>query len=193
LLNGVEWPAHRQTLPNDTVSCKQLVAPPAAVPEELSGKPESSSFSILVKAEGAPVAWMIRQGHEWEDFNRRVREDLKFENFSASVNSRVWTEDFQPLVKDQTVTVTPRLRAGAPKRAKPDVWPDSAVPLSHIANPAHEWTIHAKLSPNQIGTNDRVLDVLEEVCKLEQGPYYVGHIWPPNLFRTRISKRYEEC
>jgi hypothetical protein len=136
--NGDEWTGDRQILPNDTVSCKQLVAPPTAVPEELSGKPESSSFSIFVWAEGDPVAWTIREGHEWEDFCQRVHEELKFENFSASFNSRVWTENSQPPVKDQPITVTPRLKAGAPKRAKPETWPDSAVPLSHITNVAHE-------------------------------------------------------
>jgi hypothetical protein len=111
-----------------------------------------------------PVAWTIREGHEWEDFSQRVHSELRMDNFSASFSGKAWTENSEPPLRNQTVSVSPRLRAGNPKgKLRPETWPDIAIPLSHITNPAHEWTIHAKLSPNQIGTNDRVLDVLEEV------------------------------
>jgi hypothetical protein len=57
---------------------------------------------------------------------------------------------------------------------KPDVWPDEAVPLTHILNQAFDWTIHAKLSPEQIRTNDRFLAILEQVAKLERGHFLAG-------------------
>jgi hypothetical protein len=88
LLNGVEWTGDRRIFPNDTVSCRPLVAPPQEGPTEPSSKEEVSAFSIFVKASGNPEAWTIRKGHEWEDFSQRVREQLKFENFSATFNSR---------------------------------------------------------------------------------------------------------
>jgi hypothetical protein len=56
------------------------------------------------------------------------------------------------------------------------VWPDDAVPLTHITNPAFEWTALAKLSPQQEQTNGKVLEILAEICKLESGPYYAGHV-----------------
>jgi hypothetical protein len=55
---------------------------------------------------------------------------------------------------------------------QPEFWPDEAVPLSHILNQAFEWTIHAKLSPEQVRTNDRFLAILEQVAKLERGAFF---------------------
>jgi hypothetical protein len=64
LLNGVEWTGDCQIFPNDTVTCKPLVPPPATGTAEPSAKAEVSAFSIFVKASGEPEAWTLRDGHE---------------------------------------------------------------------------------------------------------------------------------
>jgi hypothetical protein len=175
LLNGKEWTGDRQIFPNDEITCKPLVAPPEAGPAEVSTKAEASAFSVFVKLEGDPMAWTIRKGHEWEDFNQKVKEEFNLENFSASFCGRPWTENSPPPTKDQTITVNPKLRAGAPKRKTVD-WPERAVPLDQILFEKFEWTNKAKLSPRQIKANGMVLEVLAEMAKLSTAPVHIGHL-----------------
>jgi hypothetical protein len=178
LLNGIEWTGDRQIFQNDTLTCKPLVALPAAGPAEPSAKAEASAFSIFVKASGEPEAWALRVGHEWEDFSQQVRDRLKFENFSASFNSRMWTEDSEPPSADQTVMVSPRLKAGAPKKRK-EVDRDPELKekvLGLILSSDYDWTTIAKLSPAQLKANEKVLDILEGLSRLESGPLHIGHI-----------------
>jgi hypothetical protein len=178
LLNGFERTGDRKIFPNDTVTCKALVAPPEAGPAVASALAEASAFSIFVKSSGEPEAWTLREGHEWEDFNRRVRDQLKFENFSASFNSRVWTESSQPPSANQTVTVSPRLRKGALKKKKEVEWDPELKEkvLGVILSSDYDWATKAKLSPAQLKANEKVLDALETLSRLESGPLHIGHI-----------------
>jgi hypothetical protein len=151
LLNGVEWTGDRQIHPNDTITCKPLVALTVAGPAEPSAKADASACSVFVKSNGNPEAWALRKGHEWEDFSKRVHEQFQFENFVASVNGQVWTEDSQPPSPDQTVMVGPRLRAGAPKKRMDVDWDPELREkvLGLILSLDYEWTSKAKLSPAQ--------------------------------------------
>jgi hypothetical protein len=64
LLNGKEWTGDRQILPNGTVTCKPLVAPPQAGPAEASALAGAPAFSVFVKSSGDPEAWTLLEGHE---------------------------------------------------------------------------------------------------------------------------------
>jgi hypothetical protein len=118
----------------------------------------------------------LRKDHEFEDFAEFIEKEFGWQKYNAVFGGHLWEPGGLPPVKDQTVFVQPKLHGGNPK--KPPVWPDDAVPLTHITNSAFEWTALAKLSPQQVGTNAKILEILAEVCKLESGPYYVGHILP---------------
>jgi hypothetical protein len=178
LVNGIEWTGERQIFPNDLVTCKPLVPPSQAGAAEPPAEAEASAFSIFVKASGNPEAWTLRRGHEWKDFSQGVRDRLKFENFSASFNSEVWTADSQPPSANQAVMVSPRLKAGAPKGKKTVDWDPELREkvLGLVLSSDYDWTTKAKLSPEQINANDKVLEILEDLSRLESGPLHIGHL-----------------
>jgi hypothetical protein len=165
--------ADRPVHPGDRVTFKTItVPPPTAVAEELSGKPESSSFQIHVKADEKARMCMLRKDHEYEDFTKFIQGTFGWQDFQAMFEGHPWEPGGSPPAKGNSVFVSPRMHGGSPPKVP--VWPDEAIPLSHITNSAFEWTIHAKLSPEQIRTNDRLLDILEQVVKLERGPFLIG-------------------
>jgi hypothetical protein len=178
LFNGLEWTGDTRVNPNDAITCKPLVALPTAGPAQPSAEAVASAFSTFVKSSGAPEAWTIRKGHEWEDFNAQVRDRLKFENFTASVNSRVWTADSLPPQPDQTVTVNPRLKAGGPKKKRDVDWDPELKEkvLGLVLSSDYDWTVKAKLSPAQLKANEKVLDILEILSHYDSGALFIGHI-----------------
>jgi hypothetical protein len=74
--------------------------------------------------------------------------------------------------------VSPRLRAGAPKKRKDVEWDPELKErvLGVILSSDYEWTSKAKLSPAQLKANERVLDALESLSRLESGPLHIGHV-----------------
>jgi hypothetical protein len=154
------------------------VALPAAGPAEPSAEAEASAYSIFVKASGTPESWKVRRGHEWEDFSAQVHDRLNFESFSASFNSQIWTAETPPPQPDQTVTVSPRLKAGAPKKRKEVDWDPKLKEkvLGLILSSDYDWTTKAKLSPAQIRANEKVLDILGGLSQYESGALFIGHI-----------------
>jgi hypothetical protein len=162
------------------------VVPPTAGPAEVSAKAETSPFPIFVRPDGDPSAWTIRKDHEWEDFNRKVKEDCKLENFSASFCGKPWTEESLPPTRNQTITVNPSLKAGVPKRRKEINWPDRVVPINRVLHDTFEWTTKAKLSPQQVKANGAALEVLAEMAKLETPPVHTGHLLRVLQDETRI-------
>jgi hypothetical protein len=58
--------------------------------------------------------------------------------------------------------VSPRLRAGAPKRKRDIDWDPELKEkvLGLILSSDYEWTSKAKLSPAQLKANEKVLDIL---------------------------------
>jgi hypothetical protein len=83
--------------------------------------------------------------------------------------------------------VSPRLRAGAPKKKEVD-WDDDLKEkvMGLVLSSDFDWTVKAKLAPEQIKANDRVLDVLEEMARLETGPNHIGHLLRVPEDKTRI-------
>jgi hypothetical protein len=169
LLNDQEWTGDRPVHPGDKIAFKPLtvpVAPPPAAPEELSGKPESSSFQIHVKADERARVCTLRVGQEFENFASYVQKTFGWTEFQAMFEGRPSEPGGSPPAKGNSVFVAPKLHGG--KKPKIEIWPDEAVPLSHILNQAFDWTIHAKLPPEQQRTNDRIFEILEKVSKLER-------------------------
>jgi hypothetical protein len=75
LLNDKEWPGDRPVHLGDRITFKTItVPPPPAVAEELSGKPESSSFQIHVKADEKARVCTLRVGTEHQDLTEYIKK-----------------------------------------------------------------------------------------------------------------------
>jgi hypothetical protein len=72
--------------------------------------------------------------------------------------------------------VAPRNRGGAPKRKKDHEWDPRFIPLNQVLHRTFEWTVKARLAPQQVEANDAVLDVLDAMANLETAPVHVGHL-----------------
>jgi hypothetical protein len=70
------------------------------------------------------------------------------------------------------------LKAGAPKKRKDVYWDPELKEKVHglILSSDYDWTTKAKLSPAQLKANEKVLDILEGLSRLESGPLHIGHI-----------------
>jgi hypothetical protein len=135
---------------------------------------EGPSIQLIIKADEKLRNWKLRVGHEFKDLSQKVSEVLKWSDFTASFDGHVWEPDGEPPSKGKTVTVSERVHGGAPPKAA--VWDPQFVPINQVLHPSFEWTNKAKLSPEQVSTNERVLDVLERATHIEGAPLYCGHI-----------------
>jgi hypothetical protein len=85
LLNDEEWTGDRPAHPGDKVAFRTItVTPPLAVPEELSGKPESSSFQVHVKADEKAGTCTLHPGREFEDLSEFIHAKLGWQDFAAT-------------------------------------------------------------------------------------------------------------
>jgi hypothetical protein len=86
LLNDKEWTGDRPVHPGDRIIFKPItapVAPPSAAPEELFGKPESSSFQIHVKADEKARVCTLRVGKEFEDFAEYIQKTFGWTKYQV--------------------------------------------------------------------------------------------------------------
>jgi hypothetical protein len=181
LLKGEEWTGDRPAHLGDVVSCRDFivegdkpVAQPAVVPVELSAKAESSTIQVHIKADEKPRVWSLREGHEFEDLSQKVSEVLKWSDFTAFFDGHVWEPGGEAPIKGKMITINDRVYGGAPP--KPVTWDPQFVPINQMLHLSFAWTGKERLSPDQVGINERVLDVSESAAHMEEAPLYCGHI-----------------